>query len=164
MHRNKNARFILSLLIERTLFAYNKVLSEYREIPKGFKLKIVRLLVETKKYLHKTNCQSFDNKSVKYQYSQYTTLMYKYDRLLKKFDDLECSERIRNIFRNNLNNYVNDSINHPFPVPNPNYDTNYIRDFADYFVNTEIFKIKNLKLLTCDEKIRNNKFYLLKIV
>lgn len=161
MHRNKNVRFILVLLIERTLFAYNIALSEYTEIPKGFKLRIVRLLVETEKYLCKAKYQNFDNKSIKYQYSQYTILMCKYDRLLKKFDDLECSERIRDIFGNNLRNYVNDSINHP--LPNPNYDTNYISDFADYFVNTEIFKIKNLKLLTCDEKIRNNKFYLLKM-
>lgn len=160
MHRNKNIRFILSLLIERTLFAYNIALSEYREISKGFKLKIIRLLVETEKYLYKTNYQNFDNKSVKYQYSQYTTLMYKYDRLLKKFDDLECSKRIRDIFRNNLCNYVNESINHP--LPNPNYDVNYISDFADYFVNTEIFKIKNLKLLMGDEKMCDNKFYLLK--
>lgn len=162
MHRNKNTRFILSLLIERTLFAYNIALSEYREIPKGFKLKIVCLLVETEKYLYKTNCQNFDNKSVKYQYSQYTTLMNKYDQLLKKFDDLECSERIRDIFEYNLCNYVKDYINHL--LPNPNYDPNYISDFANYFTNTEIFKIKNLKLLTCDEKTRNNKFYLLKMM
>lgn len=163
MHRNKNARFILSLLIERTLFAYNIALSEYREIPKGFKLKIIRLLVETEKYLYNTKYQNFDNKSVKYQYSQYTTLMYKYDRLMKKFDDLECSERIKDIFGYNIRNYVSKSINHLL-LPNPNYDANYISDFANYFVNTEIFKIKNLKLLTCDEKIRDNKFYLLKMM
>lgn len=162
MHRNKNVRFILGLLIERTLFVYNIALSEYREIPKGFKLKIARLLVETKKYLYKTKYQSFDNKSVKYQYSQYTTLMYKYDRLLKQFDDLECSERIRDIFKYNLCNYINDSIK--YLLPNPNYDANYINDFANYFTNTEIFKIKNLKLFTCDEKIRDNKFYLLKMM
>ena len=57
MHRNKNVRFILNLLIERTLFAYNIALSEYREIPIGFKRKIIRLLVETKKYLYNTKYQ-----------------------------------------------------------------------------------------------------------
>ena len=162
MHKYKYRRFILNLLIERVLFAYNIALSEYREIPIGFKRKIVRLLVETEKYLYNTKYQKFDNKSVKYQYSQYTILMYKYDRLLKIFDNLECSERITDIFRSNFYNYADKLINHVFP--NPNYDVNYIRDFADYFVNTEIFKIKNLKLLTCDEKIRNNKFYLMKII
>ena len=162
MHRNKNVRFILNLLIERTLFAYNIALSEYREIPIGFKRKIIRLLVETKKYLYNTKYQKFDNKSVKYQYSQYTILMYRYDHLLKKFDNLECSKRITDIFRSNFYDYVGELINHVFP--NPNYDVNYICDFVNYFVNTEIFKIKNLKLLTCDEKIRNNKFYLMKMI
>lgn len=150
MHRNKNVRFMLNLLIVRTLFAYNIALSEYREIPKGFKLKIIRLLVETEKYLYNTKYQNFDKKSIKYQYSQYTTLMYKYDRLFKIFDNLECSERITNIFRSNIYNYIGELINHTFP--NPNYDVNYISDFVNYFVNTENFKIKNLKLLTCDKK------------
>ena len=46
MHKHKYERFIPNLLIERTLFVYNIVLSNQFNITKKYKKKCIKLLVE----------------------------------------------------------------------------------------------------------------------
>lgn len=157
MHKCKHERYILSLLIERTLFIYNIVLSNSSNITKKYKKKCIRLLIELQKYFRNTKYQHFDEKSIKYQFNQYKILMNRLDYLLKLFDVIDGSENIKNIWSVNLNNYCTEMMN-PM-LYNLKYDKNYIRNFIEYFI-----KITNIKSLI-DEEMKTiyttNKFYLL---
>ncbi len=157
MYKCKHERFILSLLIERTLFIYNIVLSNSSNITKKYKKKCIRLLVEAQKYFRNIKYQHFDEKSVKYQFNHYKILMNRLDYLFKLFDDIDGSEDIKNIWSVNLNDYCSEMIIPP--LYNLKYDKNYIRNFVEYFI-----KITNVKSLI-DEEMKTiyttNKFYLL---
>lgn len=157
MYKCKHKRFILSLLIERTLFIYNIVLSSSSNITKTYKKKCIRLLIELQKYYGKIRYSNFSNKEMKYQFKHYTILMCRIDYLLKLFDDIDGSEEFKQIWTNKLLFYISETINRSFC--NPNYDENYFSDFAEYFI-----KITNIKSLI-DEEMKTiyttNKFYLL---
>ena len=83
MHKNKYGRFIPSLLIERTLFVYNIVLSNQFNITKKYKKKCIKLLVEIQTYFKNIKYQNYDTKDTKYQYKQYSNLMIRLDYLMK---------------------------------------------------------------------------------
>jgi len=157
MYKCKYKRFILSLLIERTLFIYNIVLSSSSNITKKYKKKCIRFLIEAQKYFRNTKYQHFDEKSVKYQFNQYRILMNRLDYLLKLFDDIDGSENIKNIWTVNLNDYCREIL--ISPLYSLKYDKHYIRNFVEYFI-----KITNMKSLI-DEEMKTiyttNKFYLL---
>lgn len=65
---SKYERFLPNLLIERTLFIYNIVLSNQFNITKRFKKKCIRLLVEIQKYFQNIKYKNYDTKDVNYQY------------------------------------------------------------------------------------------------
>ena len=48
MHKHKHERFLPNLIIERTLFVYNIVLSNQFKISKKFKNKYIRFLEDVK--------------------------------------------------------------------------------------------------------------------
>lgn len=59
MHKCKRERYILNLLIERTLFIYNIVLSNSPNITKKYKKKCIRLLVDVQKIFYKCKILTF---------------------------------------------------------------------------------------------------------
>ena len=95
MYKTKHGRFIPSLLIQRTLFFYNIVLSNQFNITKKYKKKCIYLLVEIQTYFEKIKFQNYDTKDVNYQYKQYSILMDKLDYLMKSFDKIDESEKIK---------------------------------------------------------------------
>ena len=69
MYKTKHGRFIPSLLIQRTLFFYNIVLSNQFNITKKYKKKCIHLLVEIQTYFEKIKFQNYDTKDMNYQYN-----------------------------------------------------------------------------------------------
>lgn len=156
MYKTKHGRFIPSLLIQRTLFFYNIVLSNQFNITKKYKKKCIYLLVEIQTYFEKIKFQNYDTKDVNYQYKQYSILMDKLDYLMKSFDKIDESEKIKQIWFNNLCFYISETVNGVFP--NPNYDENYFLNFAEFFKN---IYIKYLLVRDPNNSLYRNKFYLL---
>ena len=158
MHKNKYGRFIPSLLIERTLFVYNIVLSNQFNITKRFKKKCIRLLVEIQKYFQNIKYKNYDTKDVNYQYKQYSILMTRLDYLMKSFDDnIDESEKIKRIWTNRLYFYITETVAGGFFL-NQNYDENYFLNFVVFFKN---ISIKFLLTRNLNDSIYHNKFYLL---
>ena len=157
MSKCKHERFILNLLIERTLFVYNIVLSNQFNITKRFKNKCIRLLVEIQKYLIKLKYQKYyDTKTQKYYFDQYKNLMNRLDYLFELFDKINGSEDIKNIWLKNLKNYSDD--NEMIPgLYYSNREKNYIVDFSNYFI--KLNNVKSLKTCKCNKCF--NEFYLL---
>ena len=82
MSECKHERFMLNLLVEKTSFIYNIVLSDQFNITKRFKNKCICLLVEIQKYLIKIALQKdFNIKTQKYILDQYKILMNRMDCL-----------------------------------------------------------------------------------
>ena len=156
MYKTKHGRFIPSLLIQRTLFVYNIVLSNQFNITKKYKKKCIHLLVEIQTYFEKIKFQNYDTKDVNYQYNRYSILMDKLDYLMKSFDKIDESEKIKQIWFNNLCFYISETVNEVFP--NPNYDENYFLNFAEFFKN---IYIKYLLVRDPNNSLHRNKFYLL---
>lgn len=156
MYKTKHGRFIPSLLIQRTLFFYNIVLSNQFNIMKKYKKKCIYLLVEIQTYFKKIKFQNYDTKDVNYQYKQYSILMDKLDYLMKSFDKIDESEKIKQIWFNKLCFYISETVNKVFP--NPNYDENYFLNFAEFFKN---IYIKYLLVRDPNNSLHRNKFYLL---
>ena len=156
MYKTKHERFIPSLLIQRTLFFYNIVLSNQLTITKKYKKKCIHLLVEIQTYFEKIKFQNYDTKDMNYQYNRYSILMDKLDYLMKSFDKIDGSEKIKQIWFNKLCFYISESVNELFP--NPSYDENYFLNFAEFFKNIYI-----IYLLVRDpnNSLHRNKFYLL---
>ena len=155
MYKCKHKRFILSLLIERTLFVYNIVLSNQFNITKKYKKKCIRLLIELQKYYNNIKYQNFSNKEMKYQFKHYSILMNRLDYLLKPFDSIDESEKFKQLWTNKFVFYISESAN---SLPNPYYDKNYITDFLEFFVH---ISIKSLLTRDSNDLIYCNKFYLL---
>lgn len=156
MYKTKHGRFIPSLLIQRTLFFYNIVLSNQFNITKKYKKKCIHLLVEIQTYFEKIKFQNYDTKDMNYQYNRYSILMDKLDYLMKSFDKIDESEKIKQIWFNNLCFYISETVNEVFP--NPNYDENYFLNFAEFFKN---IYIKYLLVRDPNNSLHRNKFYLL---
>ena len=157
MHKHKYERFILILLIERTLFVYNIVLSNQFNITKRFKNKCICLLVEIQKYLIKIALQKrFDTKTQKYLLDQYKILMNRMDYLFELFDNISGAEDIKNIWITKLENYHYDTEEMSNLYHN-DHVKNYITDFSNYFVKS--VNVKSLK--TCKRNNYYNKLYLL---
>ena len=156
MYKTKHGRFIPSLLIQRTLFFYNIVLSNQFNITKKYKKKCIHLLVEIQTYFEKIKFQNYDTKDVNYQYNRYSILMDKLDYLMKSFDKIDESEKIKQIWFNKLCFYISETVNEVFP--NPNYDENYFLNFAEFFKN---IYIKYLLVRDPNNSLYRNKFYLL---
>ena len=156
MYKTKHGRFIPSLLIQRTLFFYNIVLSNQFNITKKYKKKCIHLLVEIQTYFEKIKFQNYDTKDVNYQYNRYSILMDKLDYLMKSFDKIDESEKIKQIWFNNLCFYISETVNEVFP--NPNYDENYFLNFVEFFIN---IYIKYLLVRDPNNSLHRNKFYLL---
>ena len=158
MCKHKYERFIPSLLIERTLFVYNIILSNQFNITKKYKKKCINLLVEIQTYFKNIKYQNYDTKDVNYQYKHYRILMIRLDYLLKSFDNIDESEKFKQIWINKLCFYITETVDDG-PFPNPNYDENYFLNFAKVLVDITIDKY----LLTRDSNdlIYYDKFYLL---
>lgn len=156
MYKTKHGRFIPSLLIQRTLFFYNIVLSNQFNITKKYKKKCIHLLVEIQTYFEKIKFQNYDTKDVNYQYNRYSILMDKLDYLMKSFDKIDESEKIKQLWFNKLCFYISETVNEVFP--NPNYDENYFLNFAEFF---KYIHIKYLLVRDPNNSLHRNKFYLL---
>lgn len=153
MQKYKYKRFVLNLMIERTLFIYNIVLFNSSNITKAYKKKCIRLLIEIQKYYDKIRYQNFSNKEMKYQFNHYTILMHRIDYLMKLFYNFDGSEEIKQNWTNKFILYVGENI-----FLNPYYDKNYITDFTEYFRH---ISIKSLLTRNSNDLIYCNKFYLL---
>ena len=140
MYKTKHGRFIPSLLIQRTLFFYNIVLSNQFNITKKYKKKCIHLLVEIQTYFEKIKFQNYDTKDMNYQYNRYSILMDKLDYLMKSFDKIDESEKIKQIWFNKLCFYITETKDGGV-FPNPNYDENYFLNFAEFFKNIYILNI-----------------------
>lgn len=156
MSKCKHRRFIPSLLIAKTLFFYNIVLSNQFNIMKKYKKKCINLLAEIQTYFENIKFQNYDTKSINYQYKQYSILMNKLDCLMKSFDKIDESEKIKQIWTDNLCFYISETVDRVFP--NPNYDENYFLNFAEFFKN---IYIKYLLVGDPNNSLHRNKFYLL---
>lgn len=157
MYKTKHGRFIPSLLIQRTLFFYNIVLSNQFNITKKYKKKCIYLLVEIQTYFKKINFQNYDTKDVNYQYKRYSILMDKLDYLMKSFDKIDESEKIKQIWFNKLCFYISETVDGGV-FPNPNYDENYFLNFVEFFI---YIYIKSLLIIDSNNLLHCNKFYLL---
>lgn len=157
MSECKHERFMLNLLVEKTAFIYNIVLSNQFNITKRFKNKCIRLLVEIQKYLIKIALQKrFDTKTQKYLLDQYKILMNRMDYLFELFDNISGAEDIKNIWFTKLENYHYDTEEMSNLYHN-DHVKNYITDFSNYFIKS--VNVKSLK--TCERINYYNKFYLL---
>lgn len=157
MYKTKHGRFIPSLLIQRTLFFYNIVLSNQFNITKKYKKKCIRLLVEIQKYLIKIALQEdFDIKTQKYILDEYKILMNRLDYLSELFDNIDGSEDIKNIWIAKLEHYHYDTEEMSNLYHN-DHVKNYIADFSNYFI--KFVNVKSLK--TCKRNNYYNKLYLL---
>jgi len=151
MKKQKYKRCILNLLIQRTLFLYNIVISETVEIPKYYKKSIIRFMKVIKKYLSTIRYMNWDAKSIKYMNKNYSLIMERIDYLDKKFTKIypKYNDFI-NLYSNNLVRYIGENNG---SLWNPEYDKNYIPSFADYICEIDIeHMINNYHL--------RNKFYL----
>ena len=156
MSKCKHERFMLNLLVERTSFIYNIVLSNQFNITKRFKNKCICLLVEIQKYLIKIALQKdFDIKTQKYILNEYKILMNRLDYLSKLFYNINRSEDIKNIWIAKLEHYHYDTEG----LYRSGHVKDYIEGFSNYFI-----KSVNVKSLTktCKRiKYCNDEFYLL---
>ena len=155
MSKCNHDRFIPGLLVEKTSFIYNIVLSDQFNITKRFKNKCIRLLVEIQRYLIKLALQKyFDAKTEKYLFDQFKILMYRIDYLFELFDKIDGSEDIKNIWIEKLKNYHYDTEG----LYRSGHAKDYIGGFSDYFI-----KSVNVKSLTktCKRIKYYNEFYLL---
>lgn len=155
MSKCNHDRFIPGLLVERTSFIYNIVLSDQFNITKRFKNKCIRLLVEIQKYLIKLALQKcFDAKTEKYLLDQFKILMYRLDYLFELFDNIDGSEDIKNIWIKKFENYHYDTEG----LYRSGHPDDYIEGFSNYFI-----KSVNVKSLTktCKRIKYHNEFYLL---
>ena len=157
MSKYKHERFIPSLLIERTLIFYNIVLSNQFNITKKYKKTCINLLVEIQTYFENIKFQNYDTKDINYQYKQYSILMNKLDYLMKSFDKIDESEKIKQIWFNKLCFYISETVDGGV-FPNPNYDENYFLNFAKLFI---YINIKSLLIRDSNNSLHCNKFYLL---
>ena len=157
MSECKHERFMLNLLVEKTSFIYNIVLSDQFNITKRFKNKCICLLVEIQKYLIKIALQKdFDIKTQKYILDEYKILMNRLDYLSELFDNIDGSEDIKNIWIAKLEHYHYDTEEMSNLYHN-DHVKNYITDFSNYFVKS--VNVKSLK--TCKRNNYYNKLYLL---
>ena len=156
MHKHKYERFLPNLVIERTLFVYNIVLSNQFNITKKYKKKCIYLLAEIQTYFENIKFQNYDTKDMNYQYKQYSILMDKLDYLMKSFDKIDESEKIKQIWFNKLCFYIAETVDSVFP--NPNYDENYFLNFVEFFID---IYIKHLLVRDLNNSLHRNKFYLL---
>ena len=157
MYKTKHGRFIPSLLIQRTLFFYNIVLSNQFNITKKYKKKCIKLLVEIQTYFRNIKYKNWDTKDINYQYKQYSNLMIRLDYLMKSFDKIDESEKFKQIWNNKLCFYISETVDGAFP--NPNYDENYFLNFAKFLVDITINKY--LLIRDLNDLPYYNKFYLL---
>ena len=157
MYKCKHERLILNLLIERTIFIYNIVLSTQFNITKKYKNKCIRLLVDIQKYFGNIRYQNFDTKSVKYEFHQYKILMNRLDYLFKLFDEIDEFEKIKQLISDKFLSYNSENLN--MMLYNPNYDKNYIIDFTKFFrhISVKSLMTKN----DSNNMLYYNKFYLL---
>lgn len=154
MSKCNHDRFIPGLLVEKTSFIYNIVLSNQFNITKRFKNKCIRLLVEIQKYLIKLALQKrFDTKTQKYSLDQYKILMNRMDYLFELFDNISGAEDIKNIWFTKLENYHYDTEG----FYRSGHAKDYIADFSDYFIKS--VNVKSLK--TYKRNNYYNKLYLL---
>ena len=153
MHKHKYERFLLNLLIERTLFVYNIVLSNQFNITKKYKKKCIRMLIELQKYYNNIRWENFSNKEMKYQFKHYSILMQQLDYLMKLFYTIDESDKFKETWTNKFIFYVSENI-----FLNPYYDKNYITDFLEFFIH---ISIKSLLTRDSNDLIYCNKFYLL---
>ncbi len=151
MKNLKYKRFILNLLIQRTLFLYNIAISETVEIPKSYKKSIIRFIKEIKKYLSTIRYMNWDAKNVKYMSRNYSLIMERIDYLDKKFTKIypKYNDFI-NLYSSNLVKYIGENNG---SLWNPEYDKNYISSFADFICEADIDHVLNKCHL-------RNKFYL----
>ena len=157
MNKCKNRRYIPNLLIERTLFIYNVVLSSSSNITKKYKNKCIRLLADVQTYFKTIKYQNFYTKDIKYQFNQYTNLMNRFDYLLKSFDKINGSEKIKQLISENTYRHLSETVDLIFP--NPNYEENYISNFIRYLI--DIDDIKCIMTRDPNDIIYRNKYYLL---
>ena len=157
MNKCKNRRYIPNLLIERTLFIYNVVLSSSLIITKKYKNKCIRLLTDVQTYFRTIKYQNFYTKDIKYQFNQYTNLMNRFDYLLKSFDKIDGAEKIKQLISENTYRYLSETVDLIFP--NPNYEENYISNFIRYLI--DIDDIKCIMIRDPNDTIYHNKYYLL---
>ena len=137
MSKCNHDRFILGLLVEKTAFIYNIVLSNQFNITKRFKNKCIRLLVEIQKYLTKLALQKyFDAITQKYFVDQFKILMYRIDYLFELFDDIDGSEDIKNIWITKLENYHYDTEG----LYRSGHAKDYIEGFSNYFIKSVYVK------------------------
>ena len=83
--------------------------------------------------------------------------MIRLDYLLKSFDNIDESEKIKQIWTNKLYFYIVETVDNG-PFLNPNYDENYFLNFAKFFIYMDI---KSLLIRSSNDLIYYNKFYLL---
>ena len=138
-------------------FFYNIVLSNQFNITKKYKKKCINLLVEIQTYFENIKFQNYDTKDINYQYKQYSILMNKLDYLMKSFDKIDESEKIKQIWFNKLCFYISETVDGGV-FPNPNYDENYFLNFAEFFI---YIYIKSLLIRDSNNSLHCNKFYLL---
>lgn len=113
-------------------------------------------MVEIQTYFENIKFQNYDTKDMNYQYNRYSILMDKLDYLMKSFDKIDESEKIKQIWFNKLCFYISETVNEVFL--NPNYDENYFLNFAEFFIN---IYIKYLLVRDPNNSLHRNKFYLL---
>ena len=82
--------------------------------------------------------------------------MDKLDYLMKSFDKIDESEKIKQIWFNKLCFYIAETVDSVFL--NPNYDENYFLNFTELFKN---IYIKHLLVRDPNNSLHRNKFYLL---
>ena len=138
-------------------FFYNIVLSNQFNITKKYKKTCINLLVEIQTYFENIKFQNYDTKDINYQYKQYSILMNKLDYLMKSFDKIDESEKIKQIWFNKLCFYISETVDGGV-FPNPNYDENYFLNFAKLFI---YINIKSLLIRDSNNSLHCNKFYLL---
>ena len=157
MRKYKYERFLPNLVIERTLFFYNIVLSNQFKISKKFKRKYIRFLEDAKKYLIFLKYQSYDMKSMEHHHNQYKNLRYRIDFLIGLFDKIDEHEKIKHIYSENLF-YNLYGTSDPNVIRYKRMNDRYIIDFLNFFVNLDIKSIKNCKY---NNPLYYNKFCLL---
>ena len=157
MYKHKYERFLPNLLIERTLFIYNIVLSNQFKISKKFKRKYIRFLEDAKKYLIFLKYKSYDMKSMERYHDQYKNLRYRIYFLIRSFDKIDEHEKIKHIYSENLL-YNLYGTSDPNVIRYKHMNDKYIIDFLNFFVNLDIKSTKKFKY---NNPLYYNKFYLL---
>lgn len=115
-------------------------------------------MVEIQTYFKNIKYQNCYTKDINYQYKQYTILMNQLDYLLKSFDKIDESEKIKQIWIEKLCFYICETESGGV-FPNPNYVEDYFLNFAKYLIDITINKY--LLIRNSNDLIYYNKFYLL---